>query len=175
MTNQPWHASRDKTVQVFPRFSYCKWQKLDVEAWERGYPYRAAIANLSQTYWAHLQNYGRSQEVETTLRQLKYVNWLVQKQSTFMYHWNQMMHSSRIHIRHTKSWRYDSVGVSLAIYSQNAVAGDLKILGGTQLQKIKMCRVLHRSWIPQNSYWTSADQQHIVSVVYTMPPEPSIM
>ena len=39
---------------------------------------------------------------------------------------------------------------------------------GTQLQKIKMCRVLHRSWIPQNSYWTSADQQHIVSVVYTM-------
>ena len=37
------------------------------------------------------------QEVETTLRQLKYVNWLVQKQSTFMYHQNQMMHCSGIY------------------------------------------------------------------------------
>ena len=68
------------------------------------------------------KSYGRSQEVETTLRQLKYVNWLVQKQSTCMYHQNQMMHSSSIHIRHTKSWRYDSVGVSLAIYSHKSVA-----------------------------------------------------
>ena len=34
---QPRHASRDKSVQAFPRFSYCKRQKLGVEAWERGY------------------------------------------------------------------------------------------------------------------------------------------
>jgi len=34
---QPRHASRDESVQVFPRFSYCKQQKLGVEAWERGY------------------------------------------------------------------------------------------------------------------------------------------
>jgi len=31
------HASRDKSVQAFPRFSYCEWQKLGVEAWQRGY------------------------------------------------------------------------------------------------------------------------------------------
>jgi len=31
------HASRDKSVQAFPRFSYCKRQKLGMEAWERGY------------------------------------------------------------------------------------------------------------------------------------------
>jgi len=101
------------------------------------------------------KNYGRSQEVETSLKHLKYVNWLVQKQSTCMYHQNQTMHSSSIHIKHTKSWRHDSVGVSLAIYSHKSVAGDLIILGGTQLQGIKMCSVLHRSWIPQKSYWTS--------------------
>jgi len=29
------------------------------------------------------------------------------------------------------------------------MAGDLIILGGTQLQGIKMCSVLHRSWIHQ--------------------------
>ena len=34
---QPRHASRDKSVQAFPCFSYCKRQKLGVEAWERGY------------------------------------------------------------------------------------------------------------------------------------------
>ena len=33
---QPQHASCDKSVQAFPCFSYCKWQKLGVEAWERG-------------------------------------------------------------------------------------------------------------------------------------------
>ena len=31
------HASRDKSVQAFPRFSYCKRQKLGMEAWDRGY------------------------------------------------------------------------------------------------------------------------------------------
>ena len=30
------YASCDKSVQAFPRFSYCKRQKLGVEAWERG-------------------------------------------------------------------------------------------------------------------------------------------
>jgi len=37
MWHQQWHTSRDKSFQAFPRFSYCKQQKLDVEAWERGY------------------------------------------------------------------------------------------------------------------------------------------
>jgi len=33
---QQWHASRDKSVQAFPRLLYCKRQKLGMEAWERG-------------------------------------------------------------------------------------------------------------------------------------------
>jgi len=33
---QLWHAPRDKSVQAFPRFSYCKRQKLGMEAWEQG-------------------------------------------------------------------------------------------------------------------------------------------
>ena len=68
--------------------------------------------------------------MEIILRQLKYVNWLVQKQYTSMYHQN---HEGM------------TVGASLAIYSHKSVAGDLIILGGTQLQGIKMCSVLHRS------------------------------
>jgi len=35
--HQPGQSSHDKSVQAFPRFSYCKRQKLGVEAWERGY------------------------------------------------------------------------------------------------------------------------------------------
>ena len=35
--HQPRHASRDKSVQAFPRFLYCKRQKLGVEVWEWGY------------------------------------------------------------------------------------------------------------------------------------------
>ena len=31
------HASRDKSIQAFPRFSSQKQQKLGVEAWEQGY------------------------------------------------------------------------------------------------------------------------------------------
>jgi len=33
---QPRLASREKSIQAFPHFSYCKRQKLGVEAWERG-------------------------------------------------------------------------------------------------------------------------------------------
>jgi len=35
--HQPRHTSRDKSVQAFPCFLYCKRQKLGVEAWELGY------------------------------------------------------------------------------------------------------------------------------------------
>ena len=35
--HQPRHASRDKSIQAFPRFSYCKRQKLGMKAWEQGY------------------------------------------------------------------------------------------------------------------------------------------
>jgi len=38
-------GSRDKSFQAFPLLLYCKWQKLGVEAWERGY------YTPSTSYW----------------------------------------------------------------------------------------------------------------------------
>jgi len=36
MWRQQRHASRDKSFQAFPLLSYCKQQKLGMEAWEQG-------------------------------------------------------------------------------------------------------------------------------------------
>ena len=89
------------------------------------------------------------------------------------YHQNQMMHSSstHMHIRHTKSWRHDSVRhnhISLAC-SHMAVAVHLIILGGTQLQGIKMCSILHWTCLqllPTTRLpWSTAQRRQLLAML----------